>query len=211
MPRGIKLAWVSHSGATLPSQLNSLNQVRLYIVLMYSLVESDLPLEVVVRPPFRIPPSLPPLTWPDSNARVWGLPSADELLGPQSEEVSSSGPARLLATIAHAAGGVNTVRFSPCGRYLASCADDHAVIISEQVEGGPVLGGGGAESWRPRAALRPHASNVLDLAWSPDSSSLASVGLDGKVVISSPFQSDRPPRTLPGGHSTSIKGVAWGP
>lgn len=65
------------------------------------------------------------------------------------------------------------------------------------------------ENWRPRTLLNGHQSNVVDLAWSPDATMLASASLDGHVIVWD-AATGRSITTL-AGHQGFVKGVAWDP
>lgn len=87
------------------------------------------------------------------------------------------------------AGVVLCVRFSPSGRFLASGSDDQIIMIWERDESssgfGRVFGSSdiNVENWKGTRRLAGHESDVCDLAWSNDSSYLASCGLDSLVII----------------------------
>ncbi|KAJ2811369.1 HIR complex subunit [Coemansia furcata] len=121
---------------------------------------------------------------------------------------------RLLSTLSAHSGAVLCVRFSQGdGRYLASGADDMVVLIWERDEGSDgqstLGGGGGVETWRPMRRLTGHASDVCDVAWSPDNRYLATCGLDNQVLVWDGATFERV-ATLTG-HEQFVKGVAFDP
>ncbi|KAJ1803734.1 HIR complex subunit [Coemansia sp. RSA 2523] len=117
----------------------------------------------------------------DNKVRVWSTHAITHN--------DSAQPHAPLATLAAHGGAVMCVRFSPNARYLASGADDTVVLIWEQDTHADYSGLGdgslseGSEVWRPVRRLAGHASDVCDLAWSPDARFLASCGLDNRVLI----------------------------
>ncbi|KAJ2357658.1 HIR complex subunit [Coemansia sp. RSA 2618] len=116
----------------------------------------------------------------DNKIRVWSTRAVTHDASPRAP----------LATLAAHGGAVMCVRFAPGrGQFLASGADDTVVLIWERDADADYsgLGGGslseGTEVWRPVRRLTGHASDVCDLAWSPDARFLASCGLDNRVLI----------------------------
>jgi protein HIRA/HIR1 len=65
------------------------------------------------------------------------------------------------------------------------------------------------ENWVNCQALRGHVSDVIDIAWAPDDSMLASCSLDNLVIVWDPTTGQRV-HTLKG-HTSFVKGVAWDP
>ena len=57
--------------------------------------------------------------------------------------------------------------------------------------------------------LRGHLSDVIDIAWAPDDSMLASCSLDNLVIVWDPATGQKV-HTLKG-HTSFVKGVAWDP
>ena len=62
------------------------------------------------------------------------------------------------------------------------------------------------ENWQNVQALKGHASDVIDIAWAPDDSMLASCSLDNLVIVWDPATGQRV-HTLKG-HTSFVK--AWG-
>ena len=95
-------------------------------------------------------------------------------------------------------------------------SDDHLACVFE-LRPGPATSTLGAstpnlENWRVKAALRGHANNVVDLAWSPDDSLLATARLDGTAAVWRPGAGAGagPLRRLTA-HTSFVKGVAFDP
>ena len=143
---------------------------------------------------------------------------------------------RQLASLSHHSGTIHTVRFAPNNRYLASGADDKIVCVYALEPSPPpatAFGSCGADApdisaqwrlrlslagsnesapteyWRVYRRLIGHENDVQDLAWSPDSSLLVSVGLDSKVVVWSGYTFEKL-KTLACHHS-HVKGVTFDP
>ncbi|VDN97158.1 unnamed protein product [Rodentolepis nana] len=119
-------------------------------------------------------------------------------------------------------GCVNTVRWSPTGRWLATGSVDHSVIVWEKSPAGTHSGVFGAkekfsEHWRRIAALRNHSGDVVDIAWSQDGTRLASTSIDCTVAIygvSSLNDGSQPSFqliTILKSHKGAVKGVTWDP
>jgi WD40 repeat protein len=69
------------------------------------------------------------------------------------------------------------VRFSPDGRFLATCSLDRTVRLYE------TPGNGWAELPKLRAVLKGHDGAVTALAYAPTGNALLSAGADGKLVL----------------------------
>lgn len=144
----------------------------------------------------------------DQTVKIWNLAAALDA----SLEAQQNTP-KLLATLVEHNGPVNVVRFSGDSSLLASGSDDAMVILYElrPGAGGTTLGSSTAnvENWRPRLALRGHATNVGDLAWSADNSRLATASMDGNVMVWDVATGHRL-ATLQA-HNNFVKGVQWDP
>lgn len=123
------------------------------------------------------------------------------------------------------------VRWSNSGRYLASGSDDQVVLIWEldplttvppppnadpektYVNPTPDRHSkdweGRLENWRPVQRLSGHTSDVTDLAWSPEDTFLATVGLDSTIVLWNGLTFERLKRVDPG--AGFVKGVCFDP
>jgi len=135
----------------------------------------------------------------DAKIKVWKLPSFDANV----DEIEDND--YLLTTLSNIS-DMNCVRWSPNGRYLASCSDDSAVFV-HYLHPGSGSGYFGqsvknVEEWKVSSFERRHSAgpslasyyrqspcltfpsvDVVDVTWSPDSSHIASIGHDGKVCI----------------------------
>ena len=106
---------------------------------------------------------------------------------------------------------VNCVRWSCNGYYLASAGDDKLIIIWQINKYGgvsAVFGSGNkvnVEHWRASSTLRGHSGDILDLAWSPDNSWLASCSVDNTIVV---WNAKKFPEQISvlRGHSGLVKG-----
>jgi len=92
---------------------------------------------------------------------------------------------------------IHTLAFSPDGRYLAAALDNGRVAVAHLLE------------IPRRITIHPlHTSAVLALAWSPDSSMLASGSADTTAKVWD-VTTWRLEHRLP--HSDAVNGVAWDP
>ncbi len=136
----------------------------------------------------------------------------------KTDETNSSVP-RALCELTNHLSCVNCVRWSLDGKWLASGGDDAIVMIWQVKHQGAISGGFGSsssfggtthEQWGCVHMLRGHASDVLDLSWSPDRRHLASCSVDNTIVIWNA-------RELPlkvaviDGHQGMVKGLTWDP
>ncbi|KAG2443703.1 hypothetical protein HXX76_002051 [Chlamydomonas incerta] len=145
----------------------------------------------------------------DNRIRIWAM-------RPVLSEVAEQDPAvpKQLAVLCDALTPINAIRFAPSGQLLAAGTDDAEGLVYELREGrgSAVFGSGESaniENWRLRIKLRGHASNVLDVAWAPDSRRLATCSVDNKVKVWD-TTNGHCLRTLEG-HVGHVKGVAWDP
>ncbi|XP_014676295.1 PREDICTED: protein HIRA-like [Priapulus caudatus] len=124
---------------------------------------------------------------------------------------------KMLCTMDNHLACVNCVRWSHSGRYLASGGDDKLVMIwqfSKYGGSSSAFGTGGkvenVEQWRCVYTLRGHSGDVLDLAWSPQDTWVATCSVDNSVVI---WNANKFPEivTVIRGHNGLVKGVTWDP
>ena len=101
---------------------------------------------------------------------------------------------------------VNAVRFSPCGKMIASGSDKQIVVyrVADADDWQNLTDMKGVE----RIWLRPSLDEIFDIRWSPDSSFLIAGALDNKAEILR--VSTRDSMIIPG-HTNYVQGVAWDP
>ena len=118
----------------------------------------------------------------DQKVKVWNLASIKD----RSVEGDPNVP-QILATLSEHFNTVNCVRFSKNGQFLASGSTDTNVFLYEK-RAGPGRAAFGSsdapnvENWVSCQTLRGHLSDVIDIAWAPDDSMLASCSLDNMVI-----------------------------
>ena len=145
----------------------------------------------------------------DQKVKLWNL----KALKNREVEADPNVP-RVLATLSDHFNTVNCVRFSKNGRFLASGSTDSNVFLYEKRPGpGRAQFGStdepNVENWVNCQALRGHVSDVIDIAWAPDDSMLASCSLDNLIIVWDPATGQRV--TTLKGHTSFVKGVAWDP
>ena len=99
----------------------------------------------------------------DFKIKIWKVPGAEANVEDLDEKDM------LLATLTHHINvPVNCVRWSPDGRFLASCADDAAVCLSWLAPGPSAAAFGQAvknvENWRCSNSQRKHSSGLSFIA-----------------------------------------------
>lgn len=108
---------------------------------------------------------------------------------------------------------VNSVRFSPDGRALATASDGGVIFIYLLPPGRPT------RFWRrpmcQRMVLcrlvRTTQSDIYDLAWSPSSRELCSVSVDSKVAVWDVTGEKSPLLSTFTSHSNYVQGACWDP
>jgi protein HIRA/HIR1 len=119
----------------------------------------------------------------DNYVKIWSFPGLSDPTNTKS---------KLVALLREHTGSVNCVRFSPDGKFLASCSDDSMVFLWQRVRcfGPPSTFG------IPDSALQPNkpiqrwsgrrfsgnSGDVNGIAWSPDSQRIVSCSLDGHLI-----------------------------
>lgn len=123
----------------------------------------------------------------DNFIRIWSLKAISD--SADTHKIKN----KLVALLRDHSGAINCVRFSPDGKYLASCGDDSMVFLWQRVRsfGKPSTFG------IPESALKPnkpvqkwaskafigHLGDVTGICWSPDSQRLASCAIDGHIIV----------------------------
>ncbi|GAA5878315.1 hypothetical protein JCM3774_001984 [Rhodotorula dairenensis] len=146
----------------------------------------------------------------DSLVKVW---STVPILNEQAERDPDDKCPKLLSTLTAHTGVVMSVRWNNAGSYLASGSDDRVVVIwaHDGGRGGKVWGTEttNVENWKATRRLVGHQSDVAGVAWSPDDTLVASVGLDNVVLVWSGHTFELV-RKLDG-HAGFVKGVVFDP
>lgn len=100
------------------------------------------------------------------------------------------------------------VRFSPDGKYFASCGSDGKVFLYEG-ESGDLVG----EFKDSKVGDSAHSSGILSLAWSSDSKQLATASMDQKVKVwtveSLSIDKDYSVELCKDAHANQIVGCLW--
>jgi len=124
---------------------------------------------------------------------------------------------KMLCQMDEHTGCVNCLRWSTSGKYLASGGDDKNVIIwalSRKTGSSTVFGTGGTvvniENWKCLHVLRGHLGDVLDIAWSPDDSYIATGSVDNSIIVWNAQKFPEIVHTIKGHHGL-VKGVVFDP
>ncbi|XP_065663426.1 protein HIRA isoform X2 [Hydra vulgaris] len=124
---------------------------------------------------------------------------------------------RMLCQMDDHTGCVNCLRWSTSGKYLASGGDDKLVMIWElslKKGSSTLFGTGGTvliiENWICVHVLRGHVGDILDLAWSPDDSYIATGSVDNTINIWNAQSFPLLVHTIKG-HNGLVKGVTFDP
>lgn len=114
---------------------------------------------------------------------------------------------------------INIARFSPDGLCVATAADHGEIVIwrlsLSPIELSPLSAAAHdddapKERWQIDVTLRGHLQDVLDLAWSYDSSKLVSASVDNNVMIWDLRNPSKAPVALRN-HSNFVQGIAIDP
>lgn len=112
---------------------------------------------------------------------------------------------------------VNCVRWSNSGKYLASGGDDKIIMVwslTKYPNSGNIVFGSknivNIETWKCMFTLRSHSGDILDLAWSPQDTYLASCSVDNSIIIWDAQKFPTVHKVL-SGHTGLVKGVSWDP
>uniref|UniRef100_A0A2S2NXP5 Protein HIRA n=1 Tax=Schizaphis graminum TaxID=13262 RepID=A0A2S2NXP5_SCHGA len=134
----------------------------------------------------------------------------------ENSENDENVPKMLCQVDSHLA-SVNCVRWSHSGKFLASGGDDKIIMVwtlSKYPNSGNIVFGTknivNIETWKCMFTLRSHSGDILDLAWSPRDSYLASCSVDNTIIIWDAQKFPSVHKVL-SGHTGLVKGVSWDP
>jgi len=133
----------------------------------------------------------------DKDVRLWGVRRA-----PGSGEVEVD----FRTGLSMHSRTVNSVRFSPDGRRLATAGDQGEVLLWHPVAAGPE---GPGLDWKVGKVLRGHVDDVQDVAWAPDSTALVTGSIENRALVWDAGKGGVLARLE--GHSHYVQGVAWDP
>lgn len=116
---------------------------------------------------------------------------------------------RPIVVLDNHSGAVSVVKFSSCGRFMASGGDDRVVMIWSPFDSNDM------SSWRCVGQLHGHASDIQDLDWErriqagQSKPRIASCSVDNSVIV---WNIEKlAAETKISGHHGWVKGVAWDP
>jgi len=120
----------------------------------------------------------------DNYCKIWSFSSIKE---------DSKSKSKLLAILHDHSKPVNCVRFSPDGKYLATCSDDSIVFLWQRIRsfGPPSIFGLPKDALEPNSptqrwsskALSGNTDDVTGVAWYPDSQKIASCSISGTICV----------------------------
>ncbi|CAD7704159.1 unnamed protein product [Ostreobium quekettii] len=116
---------------------------------------------------------------------------------------------KLMGELHQHASPVNCVRFSPNGEKLASAGDKGELLIWKATAKDNHDDSRKSKLWKPSAVLRGHLDDIFDIAWSSDSTALASASVEHIMIVWDVDQAKVKARL--DGHKHYIQGVAWDP
>ena len=133
---------------------------------------------------------------PKGSVRLWKITTAEEQ------------PEFLIELNADHIGAVNGVRFSPCGKMLAT-ASSRQIVIYKVPE---------AATWPTvtdpkqleKIFIRPSLEEIFDIQWSPDSCFVLAGAINSRAEIVRVLTKEKESLVLCG-HTGYVQGVAWDP
>ena len=145
-----------------------------------------------------------------SDATSSGTPAGSVVPGAEGD---AARPVHLIDLEDHAQ-SVNVARFSPNGECLATAGDDAYVVVyaldrTKFPRGEARWDAITSPRQLIRRAMKGHASEVYDLAWSSDSSMVASGSIAGKILLWEALSGREVASN--NSHSGFVQGIAWDP
>mmetsp|Transcript_17983 Transcript_17983/g.37294 ORF Transcript_17983/g.37294 Transcript_17983/m.37294 type:complete len:925 (-) Transcript_17983:135-2909(-) len=157
----------------------------------------------------------------DCSVRIWSVAEVDRRAAAVAADANASSAldvhdkapkGALLAVLREHTQMVNSVRWSPNGKMLASGGADMVLLIhflpdSKAFRHGP--SGEPMEDWQCRRPLRGHNGDITDIAWSPESDRIVSASVDNSLIVWDANSEQRLAKL--DDHRGFVKGVAWDP